>query len=181
MTAEVLKYSTPDPDSLELAPGTKHENLEGWIPEMASQQEIFDALEKAFDYRGDITLTLKDGRRIDGYIFDRRTGKSLSDSVIRLYPVNSSEKASIAYADIARLEFSGKDRAAGSIGKPGSSSMSRRRPRARRTSGCILTSWTSGNRRMLVAARIRSQATRYITCKQRQCGSAPVSAGPPSR
>ncbi len=113
MTAEVLKYSTPDPDSLEIAPGTKHENLEGWIPEMASQQEIFEALEKAFDYRGDITLTLKDGRRMDGYIFDRRTGKSLSDSVIRLYPANSSEKASVTYADIARLEFSGKDRAAG--------------------------------------------------------------------
>ncbi len=104
---------TVNPDELELAPGTKHENLEGWIPEMATQAEVFDALEKAFDYRGDVTLTRRDGSRIEGYIFDRRKGSSLADSIVKLYPVNSSEKLSVAYADIARLEFSGKDRAAG--------------------------------------------------------------------
>ncbi len=113
MTAEVLKFSVPDPDSLELAPGTRHENLEGWIPELATEEEIFSALEKAFDYRGDITLTLTDGSRVDGYIFDRRTGRSLADSYVRLYPVNSPEKIAVPYAQIARLEFSGKDRAAG--------------------------------------------------------------------
>jgi hypothetical protein len=113
MTAEVLKYSLPDPDSLELAPGIKHEILEGWIPELASEQEIFEALEKAFDYRGDVSLTLTDGSKIEGYIFDRRTGNSLENSFIRLFPSNSKEKVSVPYAQIARLEFSGKDRAAG--------------------------------------------------------------------
>ena len=42
-----------DPDTLELAPGTKHENLEGWAPVLGSDAEVLDALEKAFDYRGD--------------------------------------------------------------------------------------------------------------------------------
>jgi hypothetical protein len=96
-----------------LAPGTKHENLEGWIPELASEQEIFEALEKAFDYRGDVSLTLTDGSKIEGYIFDRRTGNSLENSFIRLFPANSKEKVSVPYAQITRLEFSGKDRAAG--------------------------------------------------------------------
>src|SRR2546423_1128003 len=93
--------------------GTIHENLEGWVPPLATDDEIRAALEKAFDYRGDITITLKDGSKIEGYIFDRRTGATLGDSVVRLFPKNRDEKLAIRYADIARLEFTGKDTAAG--------------------------------------------------------------------
>lgn len=102
-----------NPDALEVAPGTAHENLEGWIPQLASDDEIRAALEKAFDYRGDITITRKDGTKIEGYLFDRRTGKTLGDSQVRLYPKNSNEKVSIAYAEVAALAFSGRDTAAG--------------------------------------------------------------------
>jgi len=102
-----------DPDALEVAPGTAHENLEGWIPQLASDDEIRMALEKAFDYRGDVTITRKDGSKIEGYLFDRRTATTLKDSVVRLYPKTSNEKISIPYADIAALAFSGRDTAAG--------------------------------------------------------------------
>jgi len=102
-----------NPDALEVAPGTAHENLEGWIPPLATDDEIRVALEKAFDYRGDVTITRKDGSRVEGYLFDRRTGATLKDSLVRLYPKNSSEKISIAYADIAGLAFTGRDTAAG--------------------------------------------------------------------
>jgi hypothetical protein len=70
-------------------------------------------LEKAFDYRGDVTITRKDGSVVEGYIFDRRTGSSLAESFVRLFPKDSSEKMTIAYSDIAGLAFTGKDRAAG--------------------------------------------------------------------
>lgn len=102
-----------NPDLLEVAPGTKHEKLEGWIPELATDEEIRSALEKAFDYRGDVTITRKDGTRVEGYIFDRRAGKTLADSVVRLFPKDSSQKMAISYADIAALAFSGRDTAAG--------------------------------------------------------------------
>ena len=102
-----------NPDALEVAPGTAHENLEGWIPQLASDEEIRVALEKAFDYRGDVTITRKDGSKIEGYLFDRRTGATLKDSAVRLYPKNSNEKISISYADIAALAFTGRDTAAG--------------------------------------------------------------------
>ncbi len=102
-----------NPDALEVAPGTAHENLEGWIPQLATDDEIRVALEKAFDYRGDVTITRKDGSRIEGYLFDRRTAATLKDSVVRLYPKNSNEKISISYADIAALAFTGRDTAAG--------------------------------------------------------------------
>jgi hypothetical protein len=102
-----------NPEALEVAPGTAHENLEGWIPQLASDEEIRVALEKAFDYRGDVTITRRDGTKIEGYLFDRRTGTSLRDSLVRLYPKNSTEKVSVAYADIAALAFTGRDTAAG--------------------------------------------------------------------
>ena len=102
-----------NPDALEVAPGTAHEQLEGWIPQLASDEEIRVALEKAFDYRGDVTITRKDGTKIEGYLFDRRTGPTLKDSLVRLYPKTSTEKVSISYADIAALAFTGRDTAAG--------------------------------------------------------------------
>ncbi len=102
-----------DPDSLELAPGTEHQNLEGWTPVLGSDAEVLDALEKAFDYRGDVTIQCKDGSVVEGYIFDRRTGALLAESWVRLFPKDSAEKRSIAYSEIAGLTFSGKDRAAG--------------------------------------------------------------------
>lgn len=102
-----------DPDS-DVALGVVHENLEGYIPFMASDEEICVALEKAFDYRGDITLTRKDGSIVEGYLFDRSsTGRKLADFYVRLYRKNTDEKIKIAYSDVARLEFSGKDTAAG--------------------------------------------------------------------
>jgi hypothetical protein len=102
-----------DPDTLEVVPGFAHEKLEGWVPQLAGDEELRQALEKAFDYRGDVTITRKDGSKIEGYIFDRRTGKSLEDSHVRLYPKDSNQKVAIAYSDIAALAFSGRDTAAG--------------------------------------------------------------------
>jgi hypothetical protein len=102
-----------NPDALEVAPGFAHAQLEGWIPELATDDEICDALEKAFDYRGDITITLKNGNKVEGYIFDRRAGANLGDSFLRLLPKDSNEKCSIVYSDIAGLAFTGRDTAAG--------------------------------------------------------------------
>src|SRR5215831_1519824 len=92
-----------DPDALEVVPGFAHEKLEGWVPQLASEEELRQALEKAFDYRGDVTITRKDGSKVEGYIFDRRSGKTLSESLVRLYPKDSSQRVSIAYSDIAAL------------------------------------------------------------------------------
>ena len=100
-------------DALEVVDGRDHEKMEGWIPELATEAELRDALEKAFDYRGDVTITRKDGSRVEGYVFDRRNGPTLDASVVRLITQNSSQKISISYSDIAALAFSGRDTAAG--------------------------------------------------------------------
>jgi hypothetical protein len=101
------------PDESELSPGFVHENLEGRIWETASDEELRAGLEKAFDYRGDVTITRKNGSTVEGYIFDRRTGTTLADSVVRLFPKDNAEKIAIPYSEIAGLAFTGRDTAAG--------------------------------------------------------------------
>jgi hypothetical protein len=113
MTESLQNNAVKAADSLEVAPGFKHEKLEGWVPELAGDEEVRQALEKAFDYRGDVTITRKDGSKVEGYIFDRRTGKTLADSAVRLFPKNADQKISIPYSEIAALAFSGRDTAAG--------------------------------------------------------------------
>ena len=51
------------------------------MPELATEDDLRHALEEAFDYRGDVTITRKDGTRVEGYIFDRRKGSTLANSV----------------------------------------------------------------------------------------------------
>ena|ERR1700683_2833234 len=113
--ATIRHEGTPavDPNSVEVMEGRQREQLEGWIPSLASETEVREAFEKAFDYRGDVTLTLKDGRVIHGYVFDRRPGATLENSAVRIIPAGERTRLSISYSDIAALAFTGRDNAAG--------------------------------------------------------------------
>jgi hypothetical protein len=111
--AKLDQLSHLNPDEIEIAAGRDREQLEGWVPALATDAEVREALEKAFDYRGDITVTRKDGSKVEGYLFDRRTGATLADSFIRIIPMKETTKVNIAYSDIAGLVFSGRDTAAG--------------------------------------------------------------------
>jgi hypothetical protein len=102
-----------DPEKLEVAPGFAHASVQGWVPELASDEEVRSALETAFDYRGDVTLTKKDGTATEGYIFDRVSGTTLANSFVRIMPSNGGGREKIAYADIRALAFTGRDTAAG--------------------------------------------------------------------
>ncbi len=106
--------TTSSTDSSEEHLGFAHENLEGWIPSISTEAEIRDALEKAFDYRGDLTITLKSGQKIEGYLFDRKIkGPSLAECFVRLMPKDGSGKVSVSYSEVAALAFTGRDTAAG--------------------------------------------------------------------
>src|ERR1022692_4291302 len=96
--AQVLTQPHAD-DELEVVPGFERENLQGWIPQLATETDIRAVIEKAFDYRGDVTITRKnkdkkDGdknaSKVTGYLFDRRIGPRLGSSVLRLMLANSN-------------------------------------------------------------------------------------------
>ncbi|HKN73263.1 MAG TPA: hypothetical protein VJX30_19680 [Terriglobales bacterium] len=108
-------------DELEVVPGFERENLQGWIPKLATEADIRAVIEKAFDYRGDVTITRKnknedkdkEGSQITGYLFDRRIGPTLATSVVRLMLAISNERPQIPYSEIAAIAFTGRDTAAG--------------------------------------------------------------------
>jgi hypothetical protein len=107
-------------DELEVVPGFEHENLQGWIPQLATEADIRAVIEKAFDYRGDVTITRKnkddgknnDDSEITGYLFDRRIGPTLESSVVRLM-LATGERPTVSYSEIAAIAFTGRDTAAG--------------------------------------------------------------------
>jgi hypothetical protein len=107
-------------DELEVVPGFEHENLQGWIPQLATEADIRAVIEKAFDYRGDVTITRKNkddgknngGSEITGYLFDRRIGPTLESSVVRLM-LATGERPTVSYSEIAAIAFTGRDTAAG--------------------------------------------------------------------
>lgn len=87
-------------------------SLQGLSAALADDASRLDILEKAFDFRGDCTLTLTDGRTLTGYIFDRRRAATPRASVVRLMTAASDDKLTVSFADIAKIDF-GKDAAAG--------------------------------------------------------------------
>jgi hypothetical protein len=102
-----------NPDELEVAPGFVHEQLQGWVPTLENEEELRTALEKAFDYRGDVKITRRNGTTVDGYLYDRRSAKTLGESLVRVLPSDGSPRVNITYSDIAALRFSDRDPAAG--------------------------------------------------------------------
>jgi hypothetical protein len=99
-------------DDLEVVPGFEHENLQGWIPQLATEADIRAVIEKAFDYRGDVTITCKNSAEVTGYLFDRRVGPTLESSVVRLM-LATGECPTVSYSEIAAIAFTGRDTAAG--------------------------------------------------------------------
>jgi hypothetical protein len=97
--------SAPVPSELE------GQSLEKWNPSLTTQEELYDALDKALDYRGDITVSLKDGSKQVMYVYNRES--KAPEPFIEAYPADKDEKIRIYYKDIAGLFFSGVDTAAG--------------------------------------------------------------------
>lgn len=111
--AEAVAAPPRPTDELEVVPGFERENLQGWIPQLATEADVRAVIEKAFDYRGDITITCKNGSAITGYLFDRRIGSTLANSVVRLMLGASNERPAVLYSEIAAIAFTGRDTAAG--------------------------------------------------------------------
>lgn len=90
------------------------QNLQGIVVAPQDEQTARDLFEKAFSYRGDVTLTLKDGSTLEGYVFDRDDdAPMLSQCRVRLMPKDGTPRRSIPYDQIASLAFTGRDTAAG--------------------------------------------------------------------
>lgn len=86
-------------------------SLEGRVFQPASFAELAEAVELAFDYRGDVTLSLKSGESLSGYLFNRRVNGS--DSYLEIFPSDSSAAKHIRYDQVTAIAFTGEDTATG--------------------------------------------------------------------
>jgi hypothetical protein len=73
----------------------------------AGLEEIVD---QAFDYRGDVTLVLTDGRETSGYLYNR--DRERTDPFLEML-LPSGARTTFRYAEIRTIRFTGKDPAAG--------------------------------------------------------------------
>lgn len=86
-------------------------SLAGRVFKPISAIETAEAVELAFDYRGDVTLTLRSGESVIGYLFNRQV--SATDSYLELFPADRPHPLRISYGDIVTIAFTGEDTANG--------------------------------------------------------------------
>jgi len=92
-------------------PPNQEKDLQGSVFRPTSEEELSEVVDQAFDYRGDVTLELKSGESIVGYVFGRTNNDTRAD--LELFPTDKPGQITIQYADIAAITFSGKDTALG--------------------------------------------------------------------
>ena len=82
------------------------------MPTLATPEEVHAALEQAFDYRGDVLITRKDGTKWR-VTSSTATRENLS-SQFRPYPAQRWQRKRPSFTrDVSALAFSGRDMAAG--------------------------------------------------------------------
>jgi hypothetical protein len=86
-------------------------SLQGWDPGTVDGPELSYVVERAFDYRGDVTVVGRDGREIVGYLFNRNA--DVREPFVELFERDRGDRITIAYGEIRSIRFTGRDTAAG--------------------------------------------------------------------
>ncbi len=86
-------------------------SLEGWDPGMVDGPDLDFVVERAFDYRGDVTVVRRDGRELVGYLFNR--DREARDPFVQMFARDGGAAVTIPYAEITSIRFTGRDTAAG--------------------------------------------------------------------
>jgi hopanoid biosynthesis associated radical SAM protein HpnH len=95
---------------IDMASLADSETLQG---KAAAGDQLPEGLEQAFDYRGDVTIQLKTGGQIEGYVFDRQGRPGSGEAKIRIILKNEGRRVTVEQAQIENLTFSGRDMADG--------------------------------------------------------------------
>jgi hypothetical protein len=99
------------PADVKTIPGAiKADSLQNAVFTCQNDHDRREAIDKAFDYRGDVTLTVR-GETVEGYMFNRDA--SAVPPRVEMYVKGSDEPRIIPYADIDTIAFTGKDTADG--------------------------------------------------------------------
>jgi hypothetical protein len=89
---------------------TEERSLEGWAPRIGDDAKLSEVIDLAFDYRGDVTLGLTDGRDLTGYVYNRDC--AVSEPYLQLVDASGASHT-LRYAEVRTIRFTGRDTAAG--------------------------------------------------------------------
>jgi hypothetical protein len=101
-----MTANEPNPASPRSANSLEGANLPAADPAARTQ-----AVEQAFDYRGDVTVHTIDGKSFEGYLYDRKL--DTPEPIVRMIPKDGSPRITIALSKIVRVVFTGRDTATG--------------------------------------------------------------------
>ncbi len=76
----------------------------------ADGNSIAELVERAFHYRGDVTVRVNDGTAVTGYLFNRNA--RASEPFAQLFETQTGREVAVPYNSIAEVLFTGRDTAA---------------------------------------------------------------------
>ena len=76
-------------------------------------KDVEDLVERAFHYRGDVTIRTIDGGSLTGYLFNRDV--RTSEPFALMFETETGREIRIPYRDITQVLFTGRDVAAASV------------------------------------------------------------------
>jgi hypothetical protein len=86
-------------------------SLEAWSPDVRDAATLAEVIERAFDYRGDVTIVRRDGTEIVGYLYNRDA--TVARPFVQVFEQRGGDTLTLPYADILTIRFTGRDTAAG--------------------------------------------------------------------
>lgn len=72
-------------------------------------KEVAEQIEAAYDYRGHVTLTLADGRTVEGFLFNREAVPLKGEPYIEMIRKDSDERLRFDSKDVKSIAITGKD------------------------------------------------------------------------
>ena len=90
---------------------TDETTLEGWAPEVGGELSLASIIDKAFDYRGNVTVVKVDGAELVGFLFNRN--RDVPEPFVQVFGRDGGDPITIPYARIRSVRFTGRDTAAG--------------------------------------------------------------------
>ncbi len=87
------------------------QSLEGWAPDISAELTLEEIIERAFEYRGDVTIFHWDGTEIVGFLYNR--GREAAEPFVEVLDASANSHLTLRYADIKKVAFTGRDTSAG--------------------------------------------------------------------
>ncbi|PYN96725.1 MAG: hypothetical protein DMD91_20515 [Candidatus Rokuibacteriota bacterium] len=85
-------------------------SLEGWAPAIGVEATLDEVVDRAFDYRGDVTVVMTSGRELAGYVYNR--DRHVAQPYVQMFDAAGASHT-FPYSEIRAIRFTGKDTAAG--------------------------------------------------------------------